>query len=81
MRRSLALYVCCTIFFAPVCRKSMNKYCDITKPRFSEHILGRLRRGNVRKAKRNIRQHFGQIKKGGNLANKRYKKYNYLKNK
>ena len=59
----------------------MNKYCDITKPRFSEHSLGRLRRGNVRKAKRNIRQHFGQIKKGGNLANERYKKCNYLKNK
>ena len=51
----------------------MNKYRDITKPRFSKHILGRLKIGNARKAKRNVRLHFGQIEKGGNLAKKIYK--------
>ena len=51
----------------------MNKYRDITKPRFSKHILGRLKIRNARKAKRNVRRHFGQIEKGGNLAKKRYK--------
>ena len=52
----------------------MTKYRDITKPRFSKHILGTLKIGNARKAKRNVRRHFGQIEKGGNLAKKRYKK-------
>ena len=58
----------------------MNKYRDITKPRFSKHILGRLKIGNARKAKRNVRRHFGQIEKGGNLAEKKIQKI-YLKNK
>ena len=53
----------------------MNKYLDITKPRFSEHTLGRLKRGNARKAKSNIRTlYFGQIEKGEEiLQNKRPK--------
>ena len=56
----------------------MNKYRDITKPRFSKHILGRLKIRNARKAKKNVRRRLGQIEKGGNLAKKRYKKI-YLK--